>query len=330
MRYWGIVWGVILVWGVTFVNTRALLADFSSFEILVLRFVLACATLCAIERVVRPPERHEKVSEWIFVAMGITGFLAYHFLENCAIYYTNASNVAILTSFAPVATAILARVCTKNRQASIGLFVGSLIAIGGVALVSLNGQRALELRPIGDVMAICSMVSWAFYSLLIDVANRRGVSPLIAVRKALCWSLVMIAPLVLWGATEQGSHALDGSFAVNLVGCVNARRFVNPLNWANIAMLGILASAACFVLWSVACKKLGVVKTSISLYLIPVVGVVFAMVALGERVTFLEIAGGCVILIGMTIATKRSADNDLSSEAPPSLGRATRPVENSR
>lgn len=305
MRAWGIVWGVILVWGITFVNTRALLADFSSFEILVLRFVLAYATLCAIERATRPPKCRGMVSEWIFVAMGFTGFLAYHFLENCAIYYTNASNVAILTSFAPVATAILSRVFTKNRQVSFGLFAGSFIAIGGVALVSLNGQRALELRPIGDAMAICSMVSWAFYSLLIDVVNREGVSPVTAVRKALGWSLAMVVPLAVWGTTECGSRMLDGSFAVNLDMSVNVRRFGNPLNWANIAMLGILASAACFVLWSVACKTLGVVKTSISLYLIPVVGVVFAMAALGERVTFPEIAGGCAILVGMAIATRR-------------------------
>ena len=308
MRYWLIVWGVIIVWGITFVNTRALLADFSSFEILVLRFVLAFATLCAIERVMRPPKCREKCSEWIFVAMGFTGFLAYHFLENCAIYYTNASNVAILTSFAPVATAILARLLTKNRQASIGLFVGSLIAIGGVALVSLNGQRALELRPIGDVMAICSMVSWAFYSILIDIANRRGVPPLTAVRKALGWSLVMVVPLVALGATGLGSHALDGSFAVNLDMATNARRFGNLLNWVNLAMLGILASAACFVLWSVVCKVLGVVKTSVALYIIPVVGVVFAMIALGESVTFLEVTGGCVILFGMAIAEKRCHD----------------------
>ena len=302
----------IVVWSVTFANTRVLLRDFSAFEILIVRFVMAWAALWSMECLGRRggagTSRHAVCSEWLFVGMGFTGIVAYHFLENCAIYYTNASNVAILTSFAPVATAILARLLTKNRQASIGLFVGSIIAIGGVALVSLNGQRALELRPIGDAMAICSMVSWAFYSLLIDIANARGVSPVTAVRKALGWSLLMIVPIAVLGATKFGSQMLEGSFAINLDRCVNARRFANPLNWANIATLGILASAACFVLWSVACKTLGVVKTSISLYIIPVVGVVFAMIALGERVTFLEVTGGCVILIGMAIATRRCVD----------------------
>ena len=36
---------VIFVWGVTFANTRALLADFSALEILVVRFALAWVAL---------------------------------------------------------------------------------------------------------------------------------------------------------------------------------------------------------------------------------------------------------------------------------------------
>jgi drug/metabolite transporter (DMT)-like permease len=41
---------VIVVWGVTFASTRALLEDFSSFEILALRFSLAWAALWSSER----------------------------------------------------------------------------------------------------------------------------------------------------------------------------------------------------------------------------------------------------------------------------------------
>ena len=48
--------------------------------------------------------------------MGFTGIVAYQFLENCAIYYTNASNVAILVSFGPIVTGLMARICTDSRQ----------------------------------------------------------------------------------------------------------------------------------------------------------------------------------------------------------------------
>ena len=37
-----------------------------------------------------------------------------------------------------------------------------------------------------------------------------------------------------------------------------------------------MASVAGFVLWNKACERLGVVKTSVALYMTPIVGVVFA------------------------------------------------------
>ena len=47
---------VIFVWGVTFVNTRAPLADFSALEILVVRFALAWGALWGWEMNAARPE----------------------------------------------------------------------------------------------------------------------------------------------------------------------------------------------------------------------------------------------------------------------------------
>lgn len=302
---WTAVGGVILVWGMTFASTRALLADFSALEILLLRFSLAYAALrIAFGRFCGHREPERRGDGWLFAAMGFTGIVAYQFLENCAIYYTNASNVAILVSFGPVVTAVMARMLSDDRSLSPRLVAGSLVAVVGVALVSLNDVAVFELRPLGDLMALAAMVCWGLYSVLLDMANRRGVTPVVAVRRAFGWSLAMMAPFALWGMTESGTCALDGSFAVILDAQANLDRFLDPVNWMNLVFLGVLASAASFVLWSAACGRLGVVKTTISLYLTPLVGVAFATVFLGEQVTWLEAAGGCVILVGVAVATK--------------------------
>ena len=71
----------------------------------------------------------------------------------------------------------------------------------------------------------------------------------------------------------------------------------------NVVFLGLVASAASFVLWSAACRDLGVVRVTAALYLTPIAGVVFAAVFLGEKVTGLEILGGAAILVGVAIAT---------------------------
>ena len=310
-RAWAVASFVILIWGMTFANTRALLGDFSALEILVGRFALAWAALWGWERWRRFGDRNvaapsgRRVDDWLFAAMGFCGVFFYQFLENCAIYYTNASNVAIFVSFGPIVTAALARMFTKDRSLSVTLLVGSLIAIVGVALVSMNGVINLHLRPIGDLMALGAMVSWGFYSILIDKANRKGYPPGYVIRKAFGWSLLMMLPLCIWGVTDSGYCALDGSFSVTLDWTANVDRFSNWLNWLNLGILGLLASAACFAMWNYACNALGVVRATIGLYLTPIVGVVFAAVFLGERLTPMSALGGVVIIMGVVIANWR-------------------------
>ena len=294
---------VILIWGMTFANTRALLGDFSALEILVVRFALAWTALWTVR-----PRRFVKkcrADEWLFATMGFCGIFCYQFLENCAIYYTNASNVAIFVSFGPIVTAALARVFTRDRSLSAVLLGGSLIAIVGVALVSMNGVVNLHLRPIGDLMALGAIVSWGFYSILIDKVNEKGYPPSFAIRKAFGWSLVMMLPLCVWGVTDSGYCALDGSFSVTFDWTANVERFSNWLNWLNLGFLGLLASAASFAMWNYACNALGVVRATIGLYLTPIVGIIFAALFLGERPTPMSTLGGVVIIIGVGIANWR-------------------------
>ena len=311
---------VIFVWGITFVNTRALLGDFSALEIQVLRFGLAWAVLVAAGVCKRHAARRCGYDdgmaggshlqglgglrdEGLFAAMGFCGVFCYQFLENCAIYYTNASNVAILVSFGPVVTALMMRWFRRGAQPAIcKLWVGSAVAIAGVALISFNNAVVFELRPLGDMMALAAMVSWGVYSVLIDRANRKGVPQIVVIRKTFGWALVFMLPLAVWGATDSGYVALDGSFSITLDSAANLTRFVEPMNWVNFVFLGIFASALCFVLWNVACRSLGVVKTTVGLYFTPIVGVIFAAIFLGERMTMTSIVGGVLIIFGVAIA----------------------------
>lgn len=297
---------VVFVWGITFVNTRALLNDFSALEIQVLRFALAwCVLYAAYCFSPRKGKEHSPRmtprDEGLFALMGLTGAFIYQLLENCAIYYTNASNVAILVSFGPIVTAILSRIFMGDKSLSLRLVLGSLVAIVGVALVSFNGTFAFDFNPLGDCMALCAMVSWGFYSVLVAKANKKGFPQVVVIRKSFFWALVMMLPLVVWGLTPSGAAVMEGSFRVTLEKGVNLTRFGRATNLLNFVFLGGLASATCFVLWNRACKALGVVKTTIGLYLMPIVGVVFATLFLGERLTFMSILGGLLIVSGVIL-----------------------------
>lgn len=300
---------VILFWGVTFASTRVLLEDFSALEIQLIRFGLAWFVLWLAGKRTKSRFRSWR-DEALFASMGLSGVALYQLLENCAIYYTNASNVAILVSFGPVVTACLGWILTGDKSLSPRFALGALVSVAGVALVSLNGVINFQMRPLGDMMALGAMVSWGVYSVLIDKANKRGIPQMEVVRRAFFWSLVMIAPLSVWGVTKSGFYALDGSFSVTIDIAENIERFTRPLNLANLAFLGILASAICFVLWNRACKALGVVRTTVGLYFTPIVGVIFAALFLGEKPTAMSAAGGVLIIGGVALATIRFAGKE--------------------
>ena len=75
-----------------------------------------------------------------------------------------------------------------------------------------------------------------------------------------------------------------------------------PVYLANFLYLGIGACAVCFVTWNIALKMLGVVKTSMYLYLNPVITIIASAIILNERITWIAILGTIFILLGLIIS----------------------------
>ena len=84
-----------------------------------------------------------------------------------------------------------------------------------------------------------------------------------------------------------------------------AERFANPVYLGNLIFLGLGASALCFVTWNMAVKVLGAVKTSIYIYLVPVITVVTSALILKEKVTVMSGIGTVLALIGLFLSEYR-------------------------
>ncbi|AFA47218.1 hypothetical protein Awo_c04170 [Acetobacterium woodii DSM 1030] len=69
--------------------------------------------------------------------------------------------------------------------------------------------------------------------------------------------------------------------------------------------LGVFASAVCFVTWNLAVKRLGATKTSVYIYLVPVITVVTAVMVLGEKMTLVSVVGILLTILGLLISEKR-------------------------
>ena len=79
-------------------------------------------------------------------------------------------------------------------------------------------------------------------------------------------------------------------------------RFSHPVYLLNILFLGLGASALCFVTWNFAVKLLGAVKTSIYIYMVPVITVVTSVLILKEEITAAAALGIALTLGGLLLS----------------------------
>ncbi len=105
----------IIVWGVTFVETKVVLTAFTPIEVLFFRFALGYVALWAI--MPHPMMVAQRKDELLFVIAGAMGVTLYFLMENIALTYTTASNVGIIVATAPLFTAIFLWVAARvSRQ----------------------------------------------------------------------------------------------------------------------------------------------------------------------------------------------------------------------
>ena len=263
----------ILVWGTTFISTKVLLADFQPVEILFFRFVLGLVALLAADP--RPLKGTTAKQELTFAAAGLCGVCLYYLLENVALTYTMASNVGVIISVAPCFTALLSRLFLRQEEKlGVRFFAGFGVAMAGIVLISLNGS-ALQLNPVGDLLALLAAFLWACYSIL-------------TTRRVFCYGILFMIPaLFLFG------------FRLDL------GRFATPAYLLNILFLGLGASALCFVTWNAAVKLLGAVKTSVYIYLVPVITVAASVLILQEPFTWMTAAGTALTLAGLFLSESK-------------------------
>lgn len=274
------------IWGTTFISSKLLLQEgLSPAAIMILRFVLAYVLMLPFVK--GKWFCRSLKDELLMVLLGISGGSLYFLLENTALVYTQASNVAIIIAATPLLTMLTVNLLDKGKGASKRLYGYSLMSLAGVALVILNGNFVLKLNPIGDLLTFGAVVTWVIYSIIIAKVQERYSSWMIT-RKIFFYGVVTLLPYFLiepWDVTWE--------------------MVSRPMVWGNIAYLGVLASLGCYMTWNIVIKRLGAVDATNYLYINPIVAMITANLLLGERITPLAIAGTALILVGVYLAERK-------------------------
>ena len=279
----------VVLWGVSFVATKAALRELSPVTLVFLRFALGTALLFALllARGVSPlPPRDALPS---LLLMGFVGIFVHQLLQSVGLTMTTAVQTGWLIGLIPLWSALLAVLLGKERLGGwkiaglAGGFAGALLVISRGAL----GTDLLHLPSTrGDLLILLSTVNWAVYSVLGHRTLRR-LGPTRATAGAMALGWLMLAPLFLF---TRGWRELPG---------------LSPAGWGAVLFLGLGCSGLGYLFWYGALEQLEVSRVAAFLYLEPFVTFAAAVLLLGEPVTAAVVAGGLLIL-GSVLLVQRA------------------------
>ncbi len=207
-----------------------------------------------------------------------------------AILHTTIANATFFACLAPLWVALLSRI-TIGEAVSRGTWIGLAVCIPGAALLILQSSTGAG-SLLGDAFGLVTSLFFGLYFL----AVRKARGALGAGTTTLLSSLVtatILLPVAL--VSGEGLAPSTGFGALNL------------------AALGFISHAGGQGLLSLALGVLSASFSSLVIFVEAVAAALFAWIFAGETPQPAQVAGGCIILIGIYLARPRRAAHASSS-----------------
>ena len=275
--------GAMLFWGLSFVSSKAILnTGFPPMTMVAMRFLIASVVLIPLRRRLDPGFRLQKQDRLFLLLSALFGICLYFFCESRGIKFTSASNAALITAIIPALTVgaeyLIFRSGVRWFQVA-----GIALSIVGVYFVVQRTPGQYDRAFLGNLLMFGACLSWVAYNMFSRNLHRglKGVN-LITFQTMI--GTVLLLPIAL-------SEARSWSFG-------------NLGVWLNLLYLGVICTALSFFLYLYALARLGPVRVTSFINLLPVVSVIGGMLILGEQLLAAQMIGGAVIIFGVFLVNR--------------------------
>jgi drug/metabolite transporter (DMT)-like permease len=295
------VFAAVVLWGVSFVATKAALREVSPVTLIFTRFALGVAALFLILKLRResliPPR-----DTWLMLAvMGFVGIFVHQMVQVHGLTLTTAVRTGWLIGLTPIWSAVLAAVLLGESFGPRKLF-GLFFGMVGALLVITRGQLSSHVLALpatrGDLLILASTVNWAIYSILgRETLKRLGSTRAIAAAMFLGWA--MLIPFFVSASGWQEYRGLSSTTVTAIV------------------FLGVGCSGLGYLFWYAALERIETSQVAAFLYLEPLVTLMAAVALLGESVAVSTILGGVLVLFGVLIVQTAKPRGTLDTALEP-------------
>jgi drug/metabolite transporter (DMT)-like permease len=221
----------------------------------------------------------------ILVLLAATGIASFNTMTYIGLQYTTALNALILASAGPLIILLWAFVLFGERP-SLRQMLGMTLSLLGVAIVVSQGSLTTLTHlsvGAGDAWILAGIVIYALYPPLLR--RRPDVHPLSLLVAVMGIGSLMMLPFYLWeiadGATIRGGLA----------------------SYAAVAYTAVLPSFIAYLFLNRAVELIGAGRAGQSSHLIPVLGMILAVLFLGERFHLYHVLGTAAAAAGIFIAS---------------------------
>jgi drug/metabolite transporter (DMT)-like permease len=224
----------------------------------------------------------------ILILMSITGIAGFNSLLYLALHYTTSINASLVNTSTPIVIYILSFFILRE-QLNRNQMIGTVLSLAGLFFILSKGSLAVLVNfsfNFGDFIVLAAVVCWSIYSILIK--RYTGILP--------GYSTFLVCIAV--GILVLLPFAFYETFILNI-----------PIVWSNssvftILYTGVFASIVAFISWNTAVVRVGANKAGIFLNLIPVFAVIFAVLFIGEKIMWFQLAGGLSVIAGVYLSAR--------------------------
>ncbi|MDR1051298.1 MAG: DMT family transporter [Deltaproteobacteria bacterium] len=288
------VWLLVLaagLWGLTFTAGKVASDQAGPLSATLWRFVLAGLALVplALARAGRDGGRLlPRKGDWaLLVLSGLTGLVLYNFFFIKALAMIPAGRGSVIVCGSPVLI-YLGSVLFFGEKLRPVPVMGIVLSVLGTAWATSERPWTLFSEGLGrgDMIMLLCPLSWTAYSLLGKVVVKRQ-TPL----AANAWSVAAAVAMLLVLAPASGEPLSQAAG-------------YGPATWSSLAFLGLGGTALGFTFFYRGIVELGPHRAASFINLVPVFGILFGWLLLGERPGLNLLLGLALILAGIRLVQK--------------------------
>lgn len=223
--------------------------------------------------------------KWLIAGLSALGVGGYNNLVYHGLHTTSAINALLLNSATPLFIIVVAFFLFRERP-TLRRLLAILISVAGVVVIAAEGSwtvlQAMSFNP-GDVLVTSAVLFYAIYSALLRL--RPKVHPL----SFLC------ASVAIGGVLFMVPFAVQEYLA-------GARLHPTPLAIAGIIYSAVFPAFLSYLFYNRGVELIGAARAGQYIHLMPVFGVLLAVIFLGEALHPYHGAGIALIAAGLWLA----------------------------